>query len=111
MSLFDFNMATLKEMMRRDLVDSLPKFELVVRADHTEMFRRPHSKKRRMRMKWAKRPENHRPAQPLLVKDGNWFVIVHPVHAGPLQKELGRRCFANDTFCRSLPQPTDKVVE
>lgn len=49
-------------------------------------YRFPRSRKRRIRVKWAARPENFR-EQPLAFRAGN-TIICHPAFAARLRREL-----------------------
>lgn len=99
-------------LIKQEIRNKLPKFELVRASWHTEFFRRPRSKKKRIIRKWAKRLENWRPAKPLLLatptvknlglnENGNWSVLLHPVDFERVRKELGSdRCITEDVFFR-----------
>lgn len=52
-----------------------------------EWFRRPATKKRRIRNKWKKNPANHRPARKAyLLKGGT--IICHPEFAETLRAQI-----------------------
>lgn len=53
-----------------------------------DQFRFPKSRKKRIRMKWAKRNENWRPSRKFLMFRGQ--LICHPVMAALLRKNLPR---------------------
>ena len=52
-------------------------------------FRFPKSKKRRIRKKWASRPQNFRPDRKILIFDGK--LICHPDLADELQKLISTK--------------------
>lgn len=56
--------------------------QLIVSRYHTEQFRFPRSRRRRIRKKWAARPENFRPRRDFLVGPG--LLLCHPV----MEREL-----------------------
>jgi hypothetical protein len=62
-------------------------FQSIESANLTEQFRFPCSKKKRIRNKWAKRPENHRPARHALQMGDK--LICHPAFAARLRASLG----------------------
>lgn len=52
--------------------------ERIVTSEHVqEQYRFPRTKKRRLRNKWLKRPENFRPARHALV-DEEGTIYIHP---------------------------------
>ena len=50
--------------------------KVIIDSKLVEQFRLPHSKKKRIRKKWAKRPENFRPIS--LYDEANLTLYCHP---------------------------------
>lgn len=56
----------------------------------TKQFRFPRSKGKRIRQKWAKRPENFRPSRDCLIDKQRGAIYCHPVIADELERALQR---------------------
>lgn len=63
--------------------------KIIESTNIVEQFRFPRTKKRRIRNKWAKRPENQRPASKAVLM-GDAFVC-HPFFAARLRKEIAEQ--------------------
>jgi hypothetical protein len=61
---------------------------IIENANLCEQFRFPRSKKKRIRAKWSKRPENSRPIVDRAVQMGD-MLICHPIFARRLRAQLG----------------------
>lgn len=64
------------------MTPSLSGLRLVTSDLMVEQFRFPKTKKRRIRNKWAKRPENWRPMRRAMIMGD--MVLVHPSLAAPI---------------------------
>ena len=61
--------------------------QLMVSELITEQFRFPHSRKKRIRNKWTKRPQNWRPSRQAYQIGDTLF--MHPIFAAQLASQLG----------------------
>ncbi len=59
-------------------------------AHLTEQFRFPRTKKRRIRKKWANRPENRRPIVDRAYQFPNGDLVCHPIFAAQLRQHLSK---------------------
>lgn len=62
---------------------------LVESVHLTVQYRYPRTKKRRIRNKWSKRPENFRPREDFLYDQARGVVYAHPIVARRLKAALG----------------------
>lgn len=64
-------------------------YNIIENGNLIEQFRFPKSKKKRIRNKWEKRPENFRPDLKKCYVMGN-DIICHPILAAKLREEMRR---------------------
>ena len=70
---------------------------LVESVHLTVQYRYPRTKKRRIRKKWSKRPENFRHREDFLYDQARGVVYAHPIVARRLKAALG----PNEKLCNS----------
>jgi len=76
----------MKMISTTTLVDRSFRPSIIITDTHTEQFRFPKSRRRRIRKKWKRRPENHRPSRSALMC-GDSIIVCHPEFADALRRE------------------------